>query len=56
MNICSDNHDEIAYEGGYRDPCPLCNIIEEKEKLEREISQFEEYTCKSCQTIERIKE
>lgn len=29
MNLCSDNHDEICFEG--RD-CPLCDAVAEKDK------------------------
>ena len=27
MNLCSENHDEIVYEGGRYVKCPLCEAI-----------------------------
>lgn len=38
MNLCSDRHDEIVFEG--RD-CPLCNSIVENEGLMRNIEDLE---------------
>jgi len=41
MNLCSDNHDEICYEGRY---CPLCDMRDELDEsiteLEREINDL----------------
>jgi hypothetical protein len=47
MNLCSDNHDEIAYEGRN---CPMCELISDhnnavtelKEKIESLEAQLEE--------------
>ena len=36
MTICSDNHEEIVYEGRI---CPLC---EERETLEERVKELEE--------------
>lgn len=29
MNLCSDNHDEVCFEGRH---CPACSVAEEKNK------------------------
>ena len=43
MDICSNGHEEIVYEGRY---CPMCTMIdnhkEELERLEDKISEIEE--------------
>ena len=31
MNICSNGHEEIAYEGDRWSKCPICKLIEEYE-------------------------
>ena len=36
MNLCSDNHDEICFEGK---DCPMCAVILEKEELEKELEE-----------------
>jgi F0F1-type ATP synthase membrane subunit b/b' len=42
MNLCSDNHDEVCFEGR---ECPACNVISEKDseiqKLQSEIDNTE---------------
>jgi hypothetical protein len=34
MNLCSDSHEEICFEGRM---CPLCDIIECKKAIEKEL-------------------
>ena len=50
MNLCSDNHDEVCFEGR---ECPTCKIIKEfgetDEELEKKIKELED-------TIEYLKE
>jgi hypothetical protein len=47
MNLCSDGHDEICYEGR---SCPACEIIKDRDYfdeqigvLEKEIQQLKNY-------------
>ena len=37
MKICSDDHDEIVFEGGHYVHCPLCKANDEIKTLEKEI-------------------
>lgn len=39
MNICSDKHDEVVYEGGL---CPMCDLIEDHEGLMRDKEELEQ--------------
>ena len=38
MELCSDNHEEICYEGK---ECPLCNVMEKKDELENKIEDLD---------------
>jgi len=49
MNLCSDNHEEICYEGRH---CPCCWIIEEKQQLESEITKLKSSIAELEQQIE----
>ena len=40
--MCSNNHDEIVFEGGHHVKCPLCEALEKIESLERDIEQLQE--------------
>ena len=42
MNLCSENHDEIVYEGGHYVKCPLCESNNRIEELEKELEQAQE--------------
>lgn len=46
MNLCSDGHDEICFEGRH---CPACSLIQEIEKLEKEVDCLKE----SCDDLQR---
>lgn len=37
MELCNRNHDEVCYEGV---SCPLCELIDEKAELEKEIEDL----------------
>lgn len=37
MTICEDGHDEIVFDGR---ECPLCNEIEKRKELEKEIEKL----------------
>ena len=39
MKICSDDHDEIMFDGGYGNyaPCPLCEANKKIKELEKGI-------------------
>lgn len=37
MNLCSDNHDEVCFEGRI---CPVCEKMKEIEKLESTIQDL----------------
>lgn len=37
MNLCSDGHEEICYEGR---KCPACELLEQIDALEGEISEL----------------
>ena len=39
MNLCSKNHEEICYEGKW---CPLCDVLKEREELEKENERLKE--------------
>jgi predicted nuclease with TOPRIM domain len=39
MNICSDGHKEICYEGRN---CPCCDIMGEKKELEEKIDSLKD--------------
>ena len=39
MNICSDHHDEVCYEGRC---CPACELAERIDSLNDRISQLNE--------------
>ena len=38
MDLCSDGHEEICYDGR---TCPMCALIEEKTDLEDKIEKLE---------------
>lgn len=44
LTICSDDHDEIAYEGNGK--CPLCDMREDKnytiEELEKDVASLKD--------------
>ena len=42
MKMCEENHDEIVFEGGIRNPCPLCSALEEIKELQKEVEKLEE--------------
>ena len=42
MNLCSENHDEIVYEGGRYVKCPLCEANDKIRELERDLEQLQE--------------
>ena len=44
MKICEENHDEIVFEGGRKNFCPLCAALEEIKELQKEIEKDEEIT------------
>ena len=35
MKMCSDNHNEIVFEGGHYVKCPLCEALNEIKELEK---------------------
>lgn len=37
LNICSEKHEEICYEGR---KCPVCNLVEKIDLLEDEITDL----------------
>jgi hypothetical protein len=39
MTFCSDDHDEVVFQGSYSSGCPACRV---KKDLEDEISEKEE--------------
>lgn len=39
MNLCSDRHDEVCYEGKY---CPACELLERISELKKEIETLKE--------------
>lgn len=39
MNLCSDGHDEICFEGKY---CPACEIKQQRDALEKELEDLRE--------------
>lgn len=39
MNLCSDNHDEICFEGR---TCPLCERLKEIEELKSQVSNLKD--------------
>jgi len=39
MNLCSNEHEEICYEGRY---CPLCQVMVEKDNLQKQLDKFNE--------------
>ena len=41
MKICEENHDEIAFEGGRKSLCPLCEALDEIKTLEKEVQKLE---------------
>ena len=49
MEICSSNHEEVCYEGGWKKVCPVCDKMELNAILEQEKLGLEEY-------IERLEE
>lgn len=51
MNLCSDGHDEVCYEG--RD-CPACVAIDEREDIEKDLADTEQVVLKHEETIERL--
>ena len=60
MDICSKNHDEIVYDSN---KCPLCEAleslkaeIEEHNELSDKLSEIENYECKTCHDIRKLKE
>ena len=60
MNMCSDKHDEIVYEGR---TCPLCEVLEllkheedEANRLSEEISKIEQCECQTCHQVRKLKE
>lgn len=42
MKTCSDNHDEIVFEGNRYIKCPLCEAWSKIEDLEKDIEQLQE--------------
>lgn len=50
MNLCSDNHDEISFEGRN---CPACEIISDKDS---KISDLEDTILNLKSEIEELKE
>jgi hypothetical protein len=42
MNLCSNNHDEIVYEGGHYVKCPLCEANDKIEELKDDIRELQE--------------
>jgi len=38
MNLCSDGHEEICYEGR---GCPLCSVIKENKEKEKELDKLQ---------------
>ena len=50
MNLCSDNHDEVCFEGR---ECPTCKIVKE---LGETIEELEGKLKESEETIETLKE
>jgi|HubBroStandDraft_5_1064220.scaffolds.fasta_scaffold1011131_1 hypothetical protein len=39
MRLCSDGHDEVAYDDATR-ACPACRLLEEIESLKDEIKEL----------------
>ena len=39
--MCSDNHDEIIFEGGHYVKCPLCEALDKIEGLEKDIEELQ---------------
>ena len=49
MQICSENHDEIVFEGGHHVRCPLCEALSKIEDLEKEVVRLEEELTKASE-------
>jgi len=56
MNLCSDGHDEVAFEGRQRD-CPACKIIYEfKEYREASEKEVKDLNCEIANLNEKLNE
>ena len=53
MYVCSDGHEEIAHEDRN---CPVCVIVEERDKLKDEVSDLQGKLEDAYGTIERLQE
>jgi len=46
LDVCESGHSEIVYQGGGMfsgyNKCPLCEAIEEKEELQKEVDSLQE--------------
>lgn len=51
MRMCSDCHPEIVYDTKY---CPLCEVIAEKESVERELEATQELLEDANATIQSL--
>ncbi len=52
MNLCSDGHKEVCYEGN---DCPCCEGINEQRELDRQIEQLTEEAKTKDETIEQLR-
>lgn len=47
MQLCSDGHDEVAYEGTRQTICPVCKTQQEMQEVIDQLSQqIDEHECK----------
>lgn len=52
MNLCSDGHDEICYEG---QECPACLIAQDRDAFDKEIGEREKEIQELKDEIEQLK-
>lgn len=49
LNICSNNHEEVCFEGGYRTSCPACSaLVKMQEEYEKQIEELEKKLSDVC--------
>jgi transcription initiation factor IIE alpha subunit len=60
MNLCSDNHDEVCFEGGRWPECPACFEIAKRddtiEQLREQIDELKDQLKDKTQEGERLEE
>lgn len=52
MELCSDGHDEVCYEGSVYADCPVCIIIKEKDDTIEELTNDNEDLKSQVDTLE----